>query len=256
MPRPLIGITPNLRATRNRGSEHVVLSAYVAMIAQAGATPFIVPAVATVEEAREVLARLDGLLLTGGKDIDPREYGETARYPDRLATEERIASDFAYAGAALELSRPALGVCLGVQVMNVAGRGSLYQHLPEDLPGAGEHEDDDQGNSPDHEVLFEPGSTLRRLLGMDRATVNSYHHQAIATVAPGWRLAARAGDGVIEAIEREDRPFYLGVQWHPERMLGSEITRRLAGGLVDAARGASAPSSRSASGSRESGRDG
>jgi putative glutamine amidotransferase len=250
MAKPLIGITPNVRATgTTRGNEHVVLSAYVTMIAQAGAIPVIVPAVSSSDEAREVLSRLDGLLLTGGKDIDPKAYGQTARHPDRLATPERIASDFAYARATVESALPALGVCLGVQVMNVADRGTLYQHLPEDLPTAQEHDDDEQGKSPDHEVMIEPGTKLRELLGIDRAIVNSYHHQSIAQVAPGWRLAARAPDGVVEAIERTDRPFYVGVQWHPERMLGSEITRRLAGALVDAARGTQAPSSRSASGS-------
>jgi len=249
MARPLIGITPNVRDAGKRGTEHVVLTAYVTMIAQAGAIPMIVPAVKNLEEARDVLARLDGLLLTGGKDIDPSAYGQTPRHPDRLASPDRIASDLAYARAAIESEVPTLGVCLGVQVMNVADRGSLFQHIPEDLPGALGHEDDDEGNSPDHEIAIEPGTKLRDLLGVERAVVNSYHHQSIAQVAPGWRLAARASDGVVEAIERADRFFCLGVQWHPERMLGSEITRRLAGALVDAARGASAPPSRSASGS-------
>jgi putative glutamine amidotransferase len=249
MSRPLIGITPNVRPAGKKGSEHVVLSAYVTMVAQAGAIPVIVPAVTSREEAREVLARLDGLLLTGGKDIDPGVYGQTPRHPDRLASPERIASDLAYARAAIEADLPSLGVCLGIQVMNVAEGGTLFQHLPEDLPGSLGHEDDDEGNSPDHEATIEPGTKLHGLLGVERAIVNSYHHQAIARVAPGWRLAARAPDGVVEAIERPDRFFCLGVQWHPERMLGSEITRRLAGALVDAARGAPSSSSRSASGS-------
>jgi len=249
--KPLVGITVNIRDTKNRGTEHVLLTSYVTMVAEAGATPMIVPAVRSVEEAREVLSRLDGLLLTGGRDIEAERYGQATRDHERLAHPDRVLSDFAYATAALELERPTLGVCLGTQVMNVAGRGTLHQHLPDDVPGSREHEDDDEGNSPDHDVLIEPGTLLRELLGTARARVNSYHHQAIATVAPGWRVGARAEDGVIEAIEREDRPFYLGVQWHPERMRGSDLTRRLAGALVDAARGAGAPppSSRTSSGS-------
>ncbi len=249
MTRPLIGITPNVRPAGKKGSEHVVLSAYLTMLSQAGALPVIIPAVTNRDEAREVLARLDGLLLTGGRDIDPGLYGQSPRHPDRFATPERIASDLAYARAAIDADLPALGVCLGIQVMNVADGGTLFQHLPEDLPGSLEHEDDDEGNSPDHDAMIEPGTKLFTLLGMERAHVNSYHHQAIAQVAPGWRLAARAPDGVVEAIERPDRYFCLGVQWHPERMLGSEVTRRLAGALADAARGAQSPSGRSPSGS-------
>jgi putative glutamine amidotransferase len=249
MTRPLIGITPNVRPAGKKGSEHVVLTAYVTMVSQAGALPVIVPAVTNRDEAREVLARLDGLLLTGGRDIDPGLYGQSPRHPDRVATPERVASDLAYARAAIDADLPALGVCLGIQIMNVADGGTLFQHLPEDLPGSLEHEDDDEGKSPDHDAMIEPGTKLFTLLGVERAHVNSYHHQAIAQVAPGWRLAARAPDGVVEAIERPDRYFCLGVQWHPERMLGSEVTRRLAGALADAARGAQSPSSRSASGS-------
>ncbi len=122
--------------------------------------------------------------------------------------------------------------------MNVAYGGTLFQHIEEDLPGAGGHEDDDQGVAPDHEITIEPGTLLRTIAGTDRATVNSYHHQSVAQVASGFRLAARASDGVIEAMERTDLPFYLGVQWHPERMASSDMTRRLIGALADAARGA------------------
>lgn len=236
MAKPLIGITPNIRPTRTRGDEHFVLSAYVRMVARAGAVPLIVPIVATREEAREVLERLDGLVMTGGADLDPAIYGRAPRPTDDLARPERVASEFAYAAAAKEMARPALGVCLGCQVMNVADGGTLHQHIAEDVPGALEHEDDDAGVSPDHGVVIEPGTRLRAILGVDRATVNSYHHQAIARIGRGWRLAARGEDGVIEAIERDDLPFFIAVQWHPERMPDADVTRRLMAALLDAAR--------------------
>lgn len=239
MAKPVIGITPNLRPTRIRGEAHFVLSAYVAMLARNGAIPLIAPVVKTREEAREVLDRLDALLLTGGEDIDPAAYGQTARRPDLIAPRSRLDSDFAYARAAKEAAKPTLGVCLGIQVMNVAYGGTLFQHIAEDLPGALEHEDDDEGKSPDHEIAVEPATVLRAIAGADRAIVNSYHHQSVAQIAAGFRLAARGTDGIVEAIERTDLPFYLGVQWHPERMPESDLTRRLIGALADAARGAS-----------------
>ena len=238
MAKPVIAITPNLRPTKNRGDAHFVLSTYVAMLARNGAIPIIAPIVKSREEAREVLDRIDALLLTGGEDIDPVSYGQTARRPDLIAPKDRLSSDFAYARAAHEAAKPTLGVCLGIQIMNVAYGGTLFQHIEEDLPGAGEHEDDDAGVAPDHEVAIEPGTLLHSIARVERATVNSYHHQSVAQVAPGFRLAARAPDGVIEAIERTDLPFYLGVQWHPERMASSDLTRRLIGALADAARGA------------------
>lgn len=238
MAKPVIGITPNVRPTRTRGDGHFVLSTYVSMIASSGAIPLIVPIVKTREEAREVLDRVDALLLTGGGDIDPESYGQTARRPELVAPRDRVESDLAYARAAKEAAKPTLGVCLGIQIMNVAYGGTLFQHIEEDLPGAGEHEDDDNGVAPEHSIAIEPGTLLRSIAGSDHATVNSYHHQSLAQVAPGFRLAARAQDGVIEAIERTDLPFYIGVQWHPERMAGSDLTRRLVGALTDAARGA------------------
>ncbi|HEX7077668.1 MAG TPA: gamma-glutamyl-gamma-aminobutyrate hydrolase family protein [Candidatus Eisenbacteria bacterium] len=238
MAKPLIGITPNIRPTRTRGDGHFVLSTYVRMVARAGAIPLIVPIVATREEAREVLDRLDAIVLTGGGDLDPAMYGQTTRRPELLAPPERVASDFAYAAAAEAEARPTLGICLGCQILNVAGGGTLFQHIPEDLPGAGEHEDDEDGVAPEHEIALEAGSRLRAIAGVDRAVVNSYHHQSIAEPGRGFSLAARGQDGVIEAIERPELPFHVGVQWHPERMPDAALTRRLMAALVDAARGA------------------
>ena len=238
MSKPLIGICPNLRSTEPFGDAYFLYSRYASLISQSGALPVILPLVGNREEARELLERVEGLVLTGGADIDPKHYGQAARHPDRLAPRERTTSDFAYVREAKDRGMAALGICLGAQTLNVAFGGSLLQHIPEDVPGALEHEDEPEGVSPDHPIRIEPGTILARALGVDSATVNSYHHQGIGEVAAGFRVAARSPDGIIEAIERTDHPFFIGVHWHPERMPEREITRRLLRAFVDATRGA------------------
>ena len=120
MPKPLVGICPSLRRTQAFGDAHFLYSRYVAMVAGNGALPVILPVVATREEARELLERVDGLMLTGGTDIDPAHYGQTARRPDQIGPRELTASDIAYAREASDRGMPVLGVCLGAQTMNVA----------------------------------------------------------------------------------------------------------------------------------------
>ncbi len=238
MSKPLIGICPSLRPTPVFGTAHFLHTRYVALISGNGALPAILPVVCTREEARELLERVDGLLLTGGNDIDPSEYGQAARRPEQLGPRERTVSDFAYVREARDRGMPALGICLGAQTMNVAFGGALLQHIGEDVPGALQHEAEPDGRSHDHPVRIEPGTALARALGVEEAVVNSFHHQGIGEVAPGFRIAARCPDGIIEAIERVDHPFTIGVHWHPERMPDAETTRRLVRAFVDAARGA------------------
>jgi len=238
MGKPLVGICPSLRVTPAFGTAHFLYTRYVALVANGGALPVILPVVSTRAEARELLERVDGLLLTGGEDIDPTHYGQKARMPEKLALRERTASDFAFALEAKDRGMRLLGICLGMQTMNVAFGGTLHQHIPEDVPGALEHRSEVEGQSPDHEVRIEPGTTLARAVGVTDAVVNSFHHQGIGNVAPGFRVAARSPDGIVEAIERTDHPFYIGVEWHPERMPDSQISRRLMRAFVDATRGA------------------
>src|SRR5437867_2203665 len=238
MSKPLIGICPNLKSGQPFGDAYFLYSLYTSLISQNGALPVILPLVGSREEARELLERVEGLVLTGGADIDPKHYGQAARHPERLAPRERTASDFAYAREAKDRGMPVLGVCLGAQTLNVAFGGSLLQHIPEDVPGALEHEDEPEGTAPEHPIRVEAGTTLARALGVETALVNSYHHQGIGELAPGFRVAARSPDGIVEAIERGDHPFFIGVHWHPERMPDSEITSRLLRAFVDATRGA------------------
>lgn len=239
MPRPLIGIGPNYRLKQRRGDSYVLDANYMKLIGGAGGLPMILPLVSTLEEAREVVGRVDGLVLSGGSDIESSRYGQDTRHPDRLGAPARNASDLFLARAAQERGIPTLGICLGIQVMNVEFGGSLLQHLDEDRPGGMKHEEEADDEAPEHEVTVEPGTTLAKVLGQERVVVNSYHHQSVDRLAPGFRVAATSEDGVVEAIERSDHPFYVGVQWHPERMPDAPATRRLVGAFVDAARGAS-----------------
>lgn len=239
MAKPMIGICPNIRPTRNRGDAYFLLASYMNLVSRNGAMPAILPLVSTLEEAREVVGRFDGLLLTGGRDLEPTRYGQTARHPALLGPAARNTSDLYFARAAQERGTPTLGVCLGIQVMNVEFGGSLLQHIPEDLPGALEHEEEnDDADAPEHPVAIEPGTLLARIVGAEGGPVNSFHHQSVDRVAQGFRVSARSPDGVVEAIERTDHPFYIGIQWHPERMPDAPSTRRLMGAFLDAARGA------------------
>jgi putative glutamine amidotransferase len=235
MSKPLVGIAPNFKQVEGT-TQYVLKPNYALIVSESGAIPVVLPLVGNRQEAREVLERLQGLVLTGGLDIDPSHYGQASRHPDMIAPRERTESDFAYAREAKDRGMPTLGICLGTQTMNVAFGGTLLQHIPDDVPGAADHED-----GAEHTIRIEPGTVLARALGVESATVNSFHHQGIGDLAPGFRVAARSPDGIIEAIERPDLPFFVGVHWHPERIAASETTRRLLRAFVDATRGAWTP---------------
>jgi len=215
MTKPRIGVV-------HQGHEEK-LGAYVRRCTAAGAETEILPWDGNPEaDAR----RFDALVLCGGDDVDPERFGEERHPTVELADPRRDEYEIRIVREAAGRGVPLLGVCRGGQVMNVALGGTLVQHVP-DLPGALLH----RGGTR-HEVEFVEGTLLRALAGRERASVNSYHHQAAGRVAPALRVSARSSDGVVEALEAGDsRPFLVGVQWHPEREGNDEP---LAQGLFDA----------------------
>lgn len=209
---------------------------YYRAVEKAGGIAVLVPMVSGAEAAALVLGRLDGVLLSGGADMDPRLYGEQPLPQLGAIDPERDTSELAYVGVALEQNLPLLAICRGHQVLAVAAGGSLYQDLPSQVPGAIKHSQQAPRWYASHGVRSVPGSQLERLLGSGEIGVNSYHHQAVKAVPPGFAVSATAADGVIEAIESTTHGFVVGVQWHPECFVTRTDTMDgLFAGLVAAA---------------------
>ncbi len=185
------------------------------------------------------LRECDGLLLTGGADVDPVEYGEADRHPTVELDLERDAYELALARQALAEDLPLLAICRGAQVLNVAGGGTLIQDLPSAQPSDLPHQVA-QKDAIAHDVLIAPNTCLSVLLAPQLheglVAVNSRHHQSVKDAAPGFIVSATAPDGVVEAIEKPDAEFCVGVQWHPENFWQTGQFKTLFTGLVDAAR--------------------
>lgn len=183
---------------------------YVQAVSEAGGLGVVLPAHGFADDAHALLDRVDGLLFSGGPDLDPATYGQ-ARHP-RLGPEvDRVADDYELAllAAATERDVPLLAICRGMQALNVARRGTLHQHL------AG-HRQAQPPYDPTHLVTVAPGSPLHRITGRRRLAVNSFHHQAVERVGAGLRVVGRAPDGTVEAIEGTG--YVVGVQWHAETL--------------------------------------
>lgn len=209
MNRPVIGITSYVERARWGvwdTDAALIPYPYVLVVRGAGAYPVILP-----PEGGGVVSRLDGLVLSGGADVAPARYG-AAPHERTVTRPDRDEGELALLAAALDAGLPILGVCRGAQLLAIAYGGSLHQHLPE-VTGHEAHQPA-PGVFGTHEARFEPGSWAASIFG-PRAEVNSYHHQGIAD-AGRLSVTGRADDGVVEAVEDPDRPFVLGVQWHPE----------------------------------------
>ena len=216
--RPLIGITADLAGdyARNRRT-------YIDMVAAAGGVPVLLPTIAALRE--EMLDRVDGVVITGGDDIDVSKFGIALHPKAECMAAERQEAEFALLRALdARPDKPVLGICLGMQMMGVHRGNPLIQHLGDVLPDADRHR-----NDAIHPVEAERGSLLKS------GAVRSWHHQAISE-AKGFDIIARSDDGVIEGIVDPKRRFYLGVQWHPERTEATETGLGVVQTLVEHAR--------------------
>jgi putative glutamine amidotransferase len=210
---PRVGVTLDLDGP---SGEYRLARAYADAIAAAGGLPVPLPC-GDAAAARAYLALCDAVVVTGGAfDIAPERYGEARRPACGPEKRERAAFEWALGEAALTRRVAFLGICGGMQLLNVLRGGSLHQDLRADL-GLDGHEQPAPKDAPHHAVEIAAGSLLARLVGAEPLRVNSTHHQAVKALGAGVAASARAPDGVVEAIEVAELPFALGVQWHPER---------------------------------------
>jgi putative glutamine amidotransferase len=191
---------------------------YLDGVVAAGGLPLVLPALAT-DAAPEVVAGLDGLVLTGGGDIDPARYGQPADPACGLPEPERDAWELALVGAARHAGIPVLGICRGIQVLAVAFGGTLIQDLP--THGVAGHDQEDRASEVVHEAAVVEGSRLHRIVGAGPVAINTLHHQAVDPrgLGAGMVVTATTADGVVEGVEVPGEPV-VGVQWHPELLLG------------------------------------
>lgn len=227
---PLIGLTTE----RNDRNEALLPVEYVDAVRRAGGIPVLLPAGEPHWQA--LLERLDGLILTGGGDVDPAHYGSNGHAAIYEIDPARDVLELALARAAVASALPLFGVCRGAQVINVALGGTLVEHLPDEVGPALAHRAEPSGAVP-HPVQIEPDSHLAALLG-DHTTIGaSWHHQAIRAPAPTLRVTAYAPDGTIEAVESPAHPWLVAVQWHPEMTAARDAQQqRLFDDFVAAAR--------------------
>ncbi len=211
---------------------------YVHALIRAGAAPVLLPNVVDQELLRVLYESLDGLLLSGGGDIDPARYGESIHEKCGRIDAERDEAELTLARWAVEDGKPLLAICRGIQILNVALGGSLYQDIQAQIPDSLEHtwypEHPRQHRS--HAIAVSPGTRLAQILEVASISVNSLHHQALKDLAPPLTVSARASDQVVEAVELSSfsqghHPFALGVQWHPEDLAPDDLRQQ---GLFDA----------------------
>jgi len=231
--KPIIGIGSDVLRQKGERDRAFAFTTYVESLRKAGAVPVVIPP--QPENAEAIVDGLDGILLAGGDDCDPTAYGEQPHDTVHAMDPRRQSNDITLARLARQRRIPTLGICLGVQMMNVAAGGTLIQDIDSELRTDIEHASEPSDRNR-HDVLIEDRTRLAEILGDRELNVNSSHHQAIRHVGEGLRVTALAPDGIIEGLEDPSHPFYVGVQWHPEDMATEKSAESLFDAFVEAAR--------------------
>jgi putative glutamine amidotransferase len=226
--KPLIGVNLDYRSARKDSSAYCFLHAgYSHALIKSGAVPILIPPMTDEDDLRRILNLLDGVLFIGGTDLDCRRDGYMLHPSMRLLEPRREDFDRRLMGLAAERLMPVMGIGCGMQLLNVSQGGTLFLHIPEDLPKAIPHFDSMDPNHR-HALEIEQGTIMERVYGEGEIRVNSMHHMAIDDVASGFAVTARCPDGVVEAIEStRDDWFAFGTQFHPENESASALDLRL-----------------------------
>ena len=221
--RPLIGI-PTRTYVDGAITRFAVVSTYTRALELAGAAPIAIPLQLGEETLSTIYARLDGLLIAGGVDVHPSEFGEEVEPFCGEIDRERDVVELQLLRWAIQQDMPVFGICRGIQMLNVAAGGTLYQDIDAQVEHAlpHEHVKGDPYNRLTHSVDIDPQSQLARAFGTMRLDVNSLHHQSVKQVAPDFHIVARAPDGIVEGIERLNGSFAVGVQFHPEWLIDDD----------------------------------
>lgn len=221
--KTIIGVS----AAVNDSHSSIIRDFYIRAIYTAGGVPVLLPCVDDPETLDSYVSLCDGFFFTGGVDIDPARYGESVHEACGKIYPFRDEYELALFDRAIATPKPILGICRGIQLINVALDGTLYQDIPSERPSEVPHRQSEPETTPSHSVRVVVGTPLYELVGVDRMKANSFHHQALKTLGRGLRVMAEADDGIVEGVYLEGERYLRAYQWHPERLFETDAHNRL-----------------------------